>query len=104
LGFSTFSMIFGLLVYEIINRENSLFSKMFDLGFLKFLGRISYGTYIFHWPLYLLLVAFLPRLFVNSFNQQLTVSIAATILAFAIGYLSFRYFESFFLRLKNNFK
>ena len=104
LGFSTFSMIFGLLVYEIVNRENSLFSKLLDLSPLKFLGKISYGTYILHWPLYLLLVSVIPQLTSNSFNHQLTISIAATILAFIAGYISFRYFESYFLALKKYFK
>jgi peptidoglycan/LPS O-acetylase OafA/YrhL len=104
LGFSTFSMIFGLLVYEIVNTRHSIFSKMLDIGFLKFMGRISYGTYIFHWPLYLLLVAFMPHFFTNSFTHQLTVSLIATVLAFVVGHLSFRYFESYFLDLKKHFK
>jgi peptidoglycan/LPS O-acetylase OafA/YrhL len=104
LGFSTFSMIFGLLVYEIVNREHSIFSKMLDIRFLKFLGRISYGTYIFHWPLYLLLVVFMPHFFTDSFGHQLMVSLIATVLAFIVGHLSFRYFESYFLALKKHFK
>jgi peptidoglycan/LPS O-acetylase OafA/YrhL len=104
LGFSTFSMIFGLLVYEIINRQNSIFSKMLDVRLLNFLGRISYGTYIFHWPLYILLVAVMPHFFNNNFYHNLTVSITATVLAFLIGHLSFIYFESYFLRLKKHFK
>ncbi|HEX2533098.1 MAG TPA: acyltransferase family protein, partial [Chitinophagaceae bacterium] len=106
-GFSTFSMIFGLLVYDMVNHGNSFFSRMFDFEFLKFIGRISYGTYIFHWPLYLLLNPMLSRLLTPVLtglpNLFLSSSII-TVLAYTVGYFSFRYFETPFLNLKKYFK
>lgn len=105
-GFSTFSMIFGLLVYDIINRQTKFFSDIFNIGILKFLGRISYGTYIFHWPLYLLIKPTLTSwasVNVNSFSPQLFASVIATILSYLLGFLSYRYFELRFLRMKKHF-
>ena len=106
LGFSTFSMLFGLLVYDIINRQSKIFTLVFDIGFLKMLGRISYGTYIFHWPLYLLLNPYFAS-FAKSNLQgvppHVFASTALTILSFIIGYASFHFFEIHFLRMKKHF-
>lgn len=105
-GFSTFSMIFGLLVYVIVNRRSAFFTAVFDIALLKFLGRISYGTYIFHWPLYLIVHPFLYQWTatgLSSTGAQLFTSVTATVLAYTLGYLSYRYFEMRFLRLKKYF-
>nr|AGC09659.1 putative acyltransferase 3 [uncultured bacterium] len=106
LGFSTFSMLFGLLVYDIINGQTKLINLVFDVGFFKWLGRISYGTYIFHWPLYLLLNPYIASWAKKNFQHippHVFASVLLTILSFLIGFLSFRYFETHFLRLKKHF-
>lgn len=106
LGFSTFSMLFGLLVYDIINRQTKIISAALDIGVLKFFGRISYGTYIFHWPLYLLLNPSIAGWAKENFTAMpapVFSSVVLTILSFIIGYLSFRFFESYFLRQKKHF-
>lgn len=105
-GYSTFSMLFGLLLYDLLNHKNSLFSKFFNNRLLKFVGTISYGTYIFHWPVYLILNYYLVRwlnLNAGDFNSQIFTSVFATMLSFVIGYLSYRYFEMKFLKLKKYF-
>jgi peptidoglycan/LPS O-acetylase OafA/YrhL len=105
-GFSTFSMIFGLLVYDIVNVQTKIWDRIFNIEVLKFLGRISYGTYIFHWPLYLILHPFLmkwAKQFMLPVSAQFFTSISATILAYSLGYLSYRYFELRFLKLKKHF-
>lgn len=107
IGFSTFSMIFGLLVYDITNQQTPFFSRMFDLGFLKLIGRISYGTYIFHWPLYLLLNGWMQTLLMRwlpDFPAMFATSAIITIMAYGLGYLSYRYFEGYFLNMKKWFK
>lgn len=105
-GFSTFSMMFGLLVHDIVNRTTKLVTTIFDVNVLKFLGRISYGTYIFHWPMYLLLNPYIIKWAEGSINfvsPQLFSSVIITILAYVTGFLSYRYFELRFLRLKKYF-
>jgi peptidoglycan/LPS O-acetylase OafA/YrhL len=107
IGFSTFSMVFGLLVYDITNRRDGFFSKIFDINFLKFIGRISYGTYIFHWPIYLLINGAVSKAvspLLSGQSNMLFTSTVATVVAYVAGYLSYRYFESYFLNMKKNFK
>lgn len=105
-GYSTFAMIFGLLVYDIINKNTPLFTNIFNLSFLKFIGMISYGTYIFHWPLYLALKPFLVKWsdnYIPAISPEVLASSVATLLAFILGYFSYRFFELKFLRLKKYF-
>jgi peptidoglycan/LPS O-acetylase OafA/YrhL len=105
-GFTTFSMIFGLLVHDIVNKNSKLVTLIFDVRILKFLGRVSYGTYIFHWPMFLLLNTWLVNWASVSLGfgrPQLFSSLLITILAYTTGFLSYRFFELRFLRLKKYF-
>lgn len=105
-GYTTFAMIFGLLVNEAVSRGTKLVNLVFDNTLLKFFGKISYGFYIFHWPLYILLSPWLftqLSLFVPSLWVQFAVSLVATIIAIIISWISYHYYERIFLNLKNKF-
>jgi peptidoglycan/LPS O-acetylase OafA/YrhL len=71
-------------------------------------GKVSYGMYIFHWPLVALLVPWLERTLKGMpVGAQLAMSIAVivvgTIFVWGFASLSFRYFETPFLQLKKRF-
>jgi peptidoglycan/LPS O-acetylase OafA/YrhL len=71
-------------------------------------GKVSYGMYIFHWPLVVWLV---PR--IEKFQEHmgtvprvgigLAVIIGATSLMYVAAAISYRFFESPFLKLKGKF-
>lgn len=105
-GYTTFAMMFGLLINEAVAGETKLINLLFNIPILKFFGKISYGFYIFHWPVYLLLSPYLfpwVSKFVNSASLQFTVSVIATLAAVVISWLSYQYFERYFLKLKDKF-
>lgn len=105
-GYTTFAMVFGLLVNEAAGGENRLMNLVFNFSPLRFLGKISYGLYIFHWPVYVILNPTLYRLFSKSLEgHSLSIMIAgtATLLAIGISWLSYQYFERYFLQLKDRF-
>ena len=105
-GYSTFAMVLGLLVNEAVSRETKLINFIFNIPLLKFLGRISYGLYMFHWPVYLLVSPFLFSWIQGHSSGWLThfsVSVLATLIAIAISWLSFNFFEKYFLHLKERF-
>lgn len=105
-GYTTFAMMFGLLVNEAVTRQSKLINLLFNNPLLKFFGKISYGFYVFHWPVYLFLFPYLlPWIskLTNGTLVQFLVSVVATIAAIVISWLSYQYFEKYFLKLKDKF-
>jgi peptidoglycan/LPS O-acetylase OafA/YrhL len=108
-GFMVFerSIIAILILFIILEQSYSRnsFFKMSSFKTISSLGTISYGLYCFHF-IGILIVTTLTR--VLGFNTQLwQVLILETILALAtsilISKISYKYFESPFLKFKNKF-
>ncbi len=106
-GYTTFAVLFGLLVFEAVTGGSKIIQFLLDNRLLKFFGRISYGLYVYHWPMYILFFTMFHRSFLNlSFNQQTSVigaSISVTLLSILISVISYHYFEKPFLQLKKKF-
>lgn len=71
-------------------------------------GKVSYGMYIFHWPLVVLLVPRLEKLqagmsVATQIPLVLGVIVGSTALIYVLATLSFRFFETPFLKLKGRF-
>jgi peptidoglycan/LPS O-acetylase OafA/YrhL len=116
-GILLFSIIFKPLhLFSIIDNEiNSIFYLVIILNVscnkktiislenvsFNFLGKISYGLYVYH-----MIIIFLLAYFVKKNNYQLnlvsyySIVIVGTI---SVSYLSHRYFEMFFLRKKHKY-
>jgi len=105
-GYTTFAVIFALLVNEGVESENSFINKVFSISLLKFFGKISYGLYIFHWPLYLVIRSFFEESWkrnIQFIDASVLISLMASLLGIFIAWLSYRFFESPILSLKKNF-
>ncbi|MES1198267.1 MAG: acyltransferase [Chitinophagaceae bacterium] len=107
-GYTTFAMLFGLLVYKAITNENKLIQFIFNNSILKFFGKISYGLYVYHWPVKLLFFPFFKNFFLNkiaisSQNSEVCSAILVTIAAVLLSVISYRYFESPFLKFKTRY-
>jgi peptidoglycan/LPS O-acetylase OafA/YrhL len=106
-GYTTFAIIFGLLVNEGVEGGNTVINKILSFSLLRFFGSISYGLYVFHWPLYLLLAPGLEKWFIDHktfIDASLAASLIATALSVLLAYLSFHFFEKKFLLLKKKFE
>jgi peptidoglycan/LPS O-acetylase OafA/YrhL len=83
-----------------------LFSRFFSSGFMDYLGKISYGIYVYHNPLIAVLLILLSSFGLTSlFHQnilfQVMCFISYFIILITISHLSFQYFEKKFLKLKH---
>lgn len=94
----SYALFFGLLILNFASNPN-IHIKL-ETGFLKYLGKISYGLYMYH-PIGIVLALAILR----STGILTDYVIYPLSLAFAIGIaaLSYEYFESFFLRFKRNY-
>ncbi len=105
-GYASLAVIFGLLAYFIILQESRLLNSFFNFRLFRFFGRISYGFYMFHWPIYLLLSPYLFSLLssiTNSWTTNFITSLITTLAGITVGWLSYKYFESFFLKMKKRY-
>ncbi|MFL5741795.1 MAG: acyltransferase family protein [Flavisolibacter sp.] len=105
IGYSTFSMLFGLIVYDLVNRRTRILEIIFSFSLLRFVGMISYGAYVFHWPVFLLMSPWLRQWSSNHLpiSAELFASIVATLVSYGLGFLSYELIEKRFLRLKKYF-
>jgi peptidoglycan/LPS O-acetylase OafA/YrhL len=106
IGYSTLAIMFGSLLILALQAEG-LAPRLFDWSVLRFFGLISYGFYVYHElihnltkPIYNALVQHLHSLAIAG------VLYTACVLAIVTGlsFLSYRYFEAPFLRLKTKFQ
>lgn len=107
-GYTTFAVLFGILIYEAVIGESVIIMRIFKLRILGFFGKISYGLYVYHWPVYLLLFQPIKNWLVGmGFKERnftdLPSAIAVTLLAVAISSISYRFFEKPILNLKRHF-
>lgn len=105
-GYTVIAIVYGGLLQLTLLKTNTLINYITSLNFLKFTGRISYGIYIFHWPLFLIGFTVLNKAFAyvsftpgNSILHTINVLICFPT-TYLISYLSFNYYERYFLKRK----
>ncbi len=98
-----YSCIFAAVIINLAYNKNSvlfLSHKMFE-----FLGKISYGIYMYH-PICILL-SYKAALFiygnVTSVLSNILLYSFTILLTIAVAFLSFKYVESYFLKFKHRF-
>ena len=100
--------IFAAIVILLSLDPHGLVYRLFTLRWLRRLGEVSYGFYVFHdipHPFYSALVAALLRDFthINPDWAYLYIAALAFLCTLALSFLSFRFYEAPFLRLKDRF-
>jgi peptidoglycan/LPS O-acetylase OafA/YrhL len=108
IGYTTFAAMFGILVYELTYGNSRLLKQIFSIRPLRFLGKISYGLYMFHWPVYYFLREFINGFFSGNFQTgalatQMLTSITTSAIAILLSLISYYSFEMYFLNLKKKF-
>ena len=99
-----FSLLFGYVIFE------QCFSKYRFLSFgqnriIKYLGKISFGLYCYHGVVVTILIKVLERLNFQETFWHVFLIYPSIILLLSIGLsaVSYKYFEGYFLKLKNRY-
>ena len=109
-GYSVIALMFGALVGLVVadDREPGL-GDLFCHPVLRFLGRYSYGIYVFMGPVMLLLerevpfVRALPTVSNSHVPAAVLVLVLASSISLALALLSWHGYEQHFLKLKERF-
>lgn len=97
----------SLILPFILNKP--IFPWFFKSGILEYLGRISYGIYIFHNPLIAIMLMLLGLFgLTNIFHANLLFQLACfsgyLLLVILISHLSYQLFEKKFINIKSNLR
>jgi peptidoglycan/LPS O-acetylase OafA/YrhL len=94
-GFLYVGFLSALLIYGTVVSPHPYLNKCLEFQPLRWVGKISYGLYIWHWPIIRAVGDLnLPPAYAMIIEFGLT---------FAIATLSFYFMEKWFLSLKNRF-
>lgn len=106
LGYTSASILFGLLVNKVVSSSPKRSFPVMEYAPLRFLGKISYSVYIYHLPVYLITLSyFLPMLkkTMPETIAHLIISVVSGMVILLIAWLSYQFFERYFLNLKKRF-
>ena len=94
-----FAVLFGILILNVATNKKA-YSKWFNLPIFDYLGKISYGIYMYH--SFCIVVAIKVMVAYDIFNNVglYIVSILSSIVFSAVSY---EYLEKYFLSWKNKF-
>ena len=104
IGYTVIAFQFAGLIDLAITRRLWGLTILCENTLIRFVGKISYGLYIFHWPVLVILHSRLRDLFQNYKSLENLANPLSLILCFIISIgvsiISYFYFERYFLRLK----
>ena len=100
-AYSLVDFMAGASLVFCISRTSNWIKRFFSIPFFVFVGKYSYGTYMVHYPLYLVLY---ERYGVHASTPiKIIIGIFSILLSFGLAVLSFHFFETPFLKLKKYF-
>lgn len=93
--YEVYGMLFGIIILNLASNKDLV--VCFENAFLRYLGKISYGLYMFH-PIAIVITLKTLRLYgINNIFLDYIISFCTSILLAAISY---QFYEKYFLRQK----
>ncbi len=106
IGYTVIGVLFSYVIFISISATSVHLNNILLQPALTRIGKISYGMYIFHLPIYLFGFGIVNKMF-HLFSLEFSVDSIHLInagfsflLTFILSNLSYKYFESFFLKWK----
>lgn len=94
-----YSILFGVIIYNLAC--NDRLKKFLEMEILNYLGKISYGLYMYH-PLAIVIVIRTFDYF-EIINSKILLLLCSTLLTVFIAGISYRFMERRFIKLKTKY-
>lgn len=94
-------LVFLIIILNV--STNARFPLNLENPFLTWMGNISYGIYMLHAIVIALLITWLEERNLSSWSFNLCLYLLAPLFTFLLASISYKYFETFFLRFKEKF-
>ncbi len=94
IGFVLVAIMAALIILGLVERASPWASRVLEAAPAVFIGRISYGLYLWHWP-----IVFLVNVWWPAINPYMRLGIVAP-LSVIVSVMSYRFVERPFLRVK----
>jgi Predicted acyltransferases len=91
-GYTALAILYAFILYRIVIHPSSIMGRIFNNAFLRKTGKISYGFYVIHWPVLVVLG--------GGAWAGLLSKVLCMVLSFALSLISFYSFEGYFLKRK----
>ncbi|GAB3978916.1 acyltransferase [Spirosoma terrae] len=101
LNYEGYALFFVFLLMNLAANPNSVINL--ENKFFNFMGKISYGTYMYH-PVVIVLSLYVIRQFIPyGLGFSVLLYVASYALTTLVAWVSYEYFEKQFLKLKDRF-
>ena len=100
-GYSLLNYFFAISIYAVA--FDGLFNRFLELGWMKYLGKISYGLYIYHYSL-IFFIGRIQDVIPMSYEQAIPIiAVFSFVASLLLASLSFKYIETPILSLKDKY-
>jgi peptidoglycan/LPS O-acetylase OafA/YrhL len=104
-GFTSLAVAFAGLLVFLLHAESSVLVKILSFSPVRYIGRISYGIYLLHAGLFSLLGRLSDHRLLGPFADSWVFAIPMRIsITLAVAALSYKFFESPILRMKDRLR
>ena len=105
LGFTSISALFGIVIIYAIENKNAGIKILLENRFVRYIGKISYGLYIFHYTVLVLFRIYLTDSAITigpiQLSRIIVIGIGSIVVTVIVSILSYHFFERKFLVLKD---
>jgi len=103
IGYSVNGLFWFFLISFSLRTPNKYIQRLLSAKWLTMTGKYSYGMYLFHVPVYLLVTKCITSLHVSTGIEFVIITFCSVLLTYIIAYLSSTVIERPFLKMRNIF-
>lgn len=96
-----YAILFGLLIFNLAYSRNV--PSSIDIAPIKFLGKISYGIYMYHWMIIAMILHYFPVFHGNTYLSNVILYLCVIGVTIIVSAVSFYLIEHRLLKLKDKF-